>query len=652
MKAVKIMKKPKSFVFFTASWFSMIFMFCALGLLARQKPPIFRARTDLMQLDVTVLDQKGQPVRGLTKEDFTLLEDNKLQTIEAFSAVDLPDRVAGAPVWESKAVLDVAPHEIDNERIVIIMLDDALGLGLWGKREMKASATKLVESLGPKDLSAVVFTGATYRKDQNLTLDRARLITAINAYPDLDGNLLFPPAPDPGADRRDVRPRPLIGADQGLLCRNRKDLCCMAYKQVFGLMEGVIGHLSTLPNRRKAIIYFGANLPWEADPTGDPCGTYFKWRDVFAAAQLAHVTINPLGQGFPTQEHYLAVAENTGGYAPNSNDFWAGVQRILVENSSYYLLAFQPANREPDGTFRRLTVKVNRKDVEVHTRRGYWAPKPPKPADPAAAPPSEQVEALAGVLPLSELTLRATAAPFGIAGSRDAVLAVSIGVRQPAFLGRTSEQIDLLVKAFTADGDPRGSDEQTIPIVVPAPPATSEHSRYEVLSRLDVPAPGKYELRRAVKSGASDTRGSVYVDVDVPDFGKDKLSMSGVIVNNAVAATPTAPPRLLREVTPLVPTTERTFGSADIVTTLVRIYQGGDDKLVPVALKVSITDAAGKSVFTQNDSVAPERFGTTRSADYQFRVPLAKLQAGQHLLTIEASSGKNTARRDIRFEKK
>ena len=59
-------------------------------LLAQQKPPVFRARTDLIQIDVTVL-KDGKPVRGLKAEDFLLLEDNKPQKIEGFAEVDIPD---------------------------------------------------------------------------------------------------------------------------------------------------------------------------------------------------------------------------------------------------------------------------------------------------------------------------------------------------------------------------------------------------------------------------------------------------------------------------------------------------------------------------------------------------------------------------------
>jgi hypothetical protein len=91
--------------------------------------PVFRGRIDLMQLDVTVLDKNGVPVRGLTKDDFTLVEDKTQQTIEAFKAVDLPDRVVAGPAWADKVAADVVTNEIDNARIFVLVIDDGFGMG-------------------------------------------------------------------------------------------------------------------------------------------------------------------------------------------------------------------------------------------------------------------------------------------------------------------------------------------------------------------------------------------------------------------------------------------------------------------------------------------------------------------------------------------
>ena len=636
----------------------------------QQKPPVFRARIDLMQLDVTVLDKKGVPVRGLTQADFTLLEDDKPQSIQAFTAVDVPERTVTGPAWEKRVTPDVTSNQIDNSRIFVLVLDDGLGVGCctelneaiprggitpparqipnpWAVRELKKTTELFIDTLGPNDLAAVVFTGATYKSNQSLTQDRNKLLKAVQAYPVNDGTLFLDPGTPPsGPGGPPVKPIPQ----------------CLAAKQIVRMVDSVVTNLATVPDRRKSILYFGGSMPW--GKAGDQCGTYWMWQDVFTRAQQGHVTINPVQtsgmMGYKNSpanpvgawtDQYLVVADNTGGHAVvNTNDFAPGIRQIVLENSSYYLLAYQPTRDVTDGTFRRITVKVNRPDLEVKTRRSYWAPRETPPNRPAPEPPPPQVEAMAGILPDSKLALRVTAAPFAVPGADGAVVTLAIGVRQPAFAARTPEQVDLLVKAFMADGDAKATETQTIPITVPAAPPESDVTRYEVLARIEVPKPGGYELRLSAHSEASDTRGSVYVDVDVPDFGKEKLSLSGVVLNNALPSAPVAPPRVLRDITPLAPTTERAFTAADIVTAYLRLYQGGTSTLAPVTLKTHIQDAAEKSMFDKTESLAADRFATERAAEYQLRLPLATLTAGDYLLTFEATSGKVNVRRDVRFQ--
>jgi VWFA-related protein len=646
------------------SAFTSLILFTSLLLCASiqaqsQKPPVFRGRIDLMQLDVTVLDKNGVPVRGLTKDDFTLLEDNKPQTIQGFSAVDVPERTAPGPAWDKKATPDVTTNEIDNARIFVLVLDDGLGVGCctelmeevakpggsppppvrqrpnpWAAKELQKTAALFIDMLGPKDLAAVVFTGATYRSNQGLTADRNKLTKAVAAYPVNDGTLFF----DPGTPPAGVKPIPQ----------------CLASKQIVMMVDSVVTSLATLPDRRKSIIYFGGSLPW-ATTAGTWCGTHWMWQDVFAHAQQAHVTINPVQTAGLTagsigwNDRYLAVADNTGGHAVvNTNDFAPGIRQIFLENSSYYLIAYQPTKDVADGTFRKITVKVNRPDLEVRSRRSYWAPRETPPDKPAPEPPPPQVEAMAGILPTSTLSLRAAAAPFGVPGTDKAEIAVALGVKLPALASRTPESVDLLLKAFTADNE-AASDNPVISVTLPAARADADVSRYDVLARIAVPKPGKYELRITAHSDLVNTRGSVYVDVDVPDFRKDKLSLSGVIVNAIPGTGPTAPARLFNDLTPVAPTTERTFAATDIVTAALRVYQGAGEKPVAVPIKVTIQDAAGKSVLEKADTLAADRFSADHAADYQFRLPLAALKAGEYLLTFEATAGKATARRDVRF---
>jgi hypothetical protein len=56
-----------------------------------QPPPRSRAGVEAVVLDVSVLDREGRPVRGLTRSDFTVLEDGHPQELMTVTAVDGPD---------------------------------------------------------------------------------------------------------------------------------------------------------------------------------------------------------------------------------------------------------------------------------------------------------------------------------------------------------------------------------------------------------------------------------------------------------------------------------------------------------------------------------------------------------------------------------
>ena len=81
-----------------ASWMAL-----AVSGGARQErtPPLpsFRSSVDVIQIDASVLDGTGHPVRGMRAANFTLFEDGKPQPIVAFSAVDVPERSVSPVAW-------------------------------------------------------------------------------------------------------------------------------------------------------------------------------------------------------------------------------------------------------------------------------------------------------------------------------------------------------------------------------------------------------------------------------------------------------------------------------------------------------------------------------------------------------------------------
>src|SRR5262245_50147508 len=84
----------------------------------------FRTGVELVRLDVSVLDQDRRPIRGLTAQNFTILEDGKPQPIAAFSAIDVPDVAEPAAGWMHAVGSDVATNQLDVRRVVVILMDD------------------------------------------------------------------------------------------------------------------------------------------------------------------------------------------------------------------------------------------------------------------------------------------------------------------------------------------------------------------------------------------------------------------------------------------------------------------------------------------------------------------------------------------------
>ena len=136
--------------------------------------------------------------------------------------------------------------------------------------------------------------------------------------------------------------------------------------------------------------------------------------------------------------------------------------------------------------------------------------------------------------------------------------------------------------------------------------------------------------------------------MDVPDFTKERVSVSGVVLS-ATRTTPPEPADALRGILPVVPTTAREFKPSDSVVAFVRVYQGGKDRLKAVTVRARIVDSRGATAFDFAETFGPDRFSAVREADYRLGLPLGRLAAGPHLLTITAIAGRDSAQRDVPF---
>jgi len=192
----------------------------------------------------------------------------------------------------------------------------------------------------------------------------------------------------------------------------------------------------------------------------------------------------------------------------------------------------------------------------------------------------------------------------------------------------------------------------------PAGPA-----EYEVLSQI-VLRPGRYQLRMSAKTSVQ--TGSVYYDIDVPDFGVKALSISGMVLSSDPRpAVSSADP--IKASMPIAPTARREFRATDKVTAFAKVYQGGRDPVAATTVTVSITDSAGVLRLNRSELVtagdagragfsqrpvggASDVVSVDRSVEFRMDLPLRTLPAGEYLLTLEASTSRGQAQRHVRFK--
>jgi VWFA-related protein len=640
----------------------------------------FRGGTDLVQVDVSVLDGKRHPVRGLTARDFTIFEDGEPRDIQAFTEVSLPDRVQPADAsWTHEVPRDVTSNQvaIEEGRLVIILLDRTIPPGepTITARQIAAAA---IGQLGPHDLAAVVSTanGGV----QNLTTDRARLLRAINES-DLSTDI--------SAEAKEIESA--VFALTGRTWSTLNDGRCQCGLCVLETITRVADAVQGATSRRKVLFFIGSDLLVQAaDPAGDPkndVGCQKRLKDarevMFAAVDRAHVTIhsldpsglenvNPMTKGSSTlrpgsgmfgaatlassttgllqrQGNLRVLPDRTGGRAVmNTNGPDLAVSEIFRESDSYYLIGFRPADQAANGKFHRITVKTTRRDLDVRARSGYTAAAVvPADLSPPGSSVSEPVrEALTGLLPAAATPVDLNASAFAVPGSRKAAVVLAVGVGAFASGASRAGPLEMIATAFDSGGRPKGAARQALELSWPASPMSGAQ-RFDALSRLDL-APGEYELRVAV-SGFGRTA-SVFCDVTVPAFAAEPLSLSNIVIA-PTPGTQTAPKDFLAPLLPIVPTARREFARADRFVAYFRIYQGTgrQDPLAPVQLRSTIVDARGAVVATETSALEAAQFSAGRTAEHYVAVPLATLAPGDYLLKIETTMGARTAGRAMRF---
>jgi VWFA-related protein len=657
---------------------------------ADQPPVTFRVEVNYVEVDAIVTDAQGNPVSGLTKDDFELFEDGRRQDVSTFALVNIPIERAERPLFASAPIeADVQTNDHVEGRIYLIVLDD-LHTDFTRTPRVKAAATRFIQNnFGTNDLAAVVFTGRA-GDGQDFTNNPRLLVNAINKFNGrklrsatlgrIEGARVNPGTGglEPGED--------IDQMDRAFRARSMAN----SVRKLSEFMAGVRG-------RRKSLLLIGEGVDYNIYEAVGQLGStassvLLDTHDAIASATRGNVAIYAIdprglaiaegdlievagpvgdanGQSMQSelrlsQDSLRVLADSTGGFAAvNRNDLDGAFDRIVAENSSYYMLGFYSNNERRNGRFRKLEVRLTRPGLRVRSRSGYYeargrAPSPPKEAAPNALAPAVS-EALGSPLPMAGVPIQVFAAPYkGAAPNAAVALVFEIDINNFDFVekgGTFNEQVEVAFTAVNIQGKVFPGERQTATLTLK--PDTYERAKargIRVLSQTNLP-PGRYQMRVAAgnKTGKA---GSVVYDLDVPDFNKAPFVMSGVALTAASAGqAPTIKPKdPLGDFLPGPPTTVREFERGDLVVLFTEFYENARGAAVHMLdFKAELRAEGGRVVQQVTDErSSTELQGSTGGYGFNARLPLDGVEPGLYVIHVEGRSRVNqdsVASKDIQI---
>jgi VWFA-related protein len=642
---------------------------------SQEQPPTFRSAIEAVQFNVYVTDAAGNPVNGLTIDDFELIENNVPQPITTFEAIDIPIERGESLERVGLAEPDVLSNDGPPGRAYVFAIDDLDGCAALRTRRFLRQF--LDDFFGPDDIAAVALVGRGLVTDgQDFTRNRRLLLNAVDK---ISGEGAECSAPrEPGDARTSGR------------------------SQQMASLRDLIGSLVNIPGRHKAMLFFTHGPAIDMGDIIDYNGGVLGLAGddahaAMAAATRSNIRIYPMDPSglmasavsLATKSAFRSLGEATGGFAlVDSNSFTETFERIVRENSTYYMVGFNSAYEKDDGKYVRVQVRVKRPGLIVNARGGYVAPtrklRQEQERARAKAPTSAVAGALASPLPTNGVPLRVFATSFKGRG-KDAVVALAVELKASTLDlddvdGALRGSVDVRYVATDAKKKVYPEVARTASIEVkPDVPgrAPLEKIQVRVVSELQLPA-GRYQLR--VAAGTDVLAGNVIYDLDVPDFSDGVLAMSGLMLvaavepmvltlNSAssarasrsvkcltlecrtptsadapeVSLTPGVSEPMLRSGAPGAPTTRREFSVGDELMLFTEVYDNSrrrqQNTRMVLTLTASLHDANGKEIplATDQQPVSTVRDGVVGHA-FKVNVTVPDVPEGAYVLRVQARS--------------
>jgi hypothetical protein len=237
------------------------------------------------------------------------------------------------------------------------------------------------------------------------------------------------------------------------------------------------------------------------------------------------------------------------------------------------------------------------------------------------------------------------AAPFkGTAPNAAVAMVVEIDAATLDFVekdGSFVEKLEVVSSATDINGKRIPGERQTANLTLkPDTFARVKANGFRVLSQWNLP-PGRYQLRVAA-GNSSGKAGSVVYDLEVPDFAKAPLAMSGIaLTSTSAAATPTIRPTdPLGQFLPAPATAARTFSADDTITLFGELYENARNRqphLVDITTELRAEGGRVVRSSTEERS-STELQGTAGGYGFNARIPLADVAPGLYVIHVEGKS--------------
>jgi VWFA-related protein len=590
------------------------------------KPPAssIRVTSELVLANVVVRDKRGNLVRDLKKEDFTLFEDGKKQDISTFDFENVDQlETAGAAekTVTGEAAESAGPAGVlkksnapvmnaRDRRVVVLFFDFSAMEPDQIDRCVDAAKKYINTQMKPVDIVALVSLSTNMRVDLDFTDDKPKILSVLSAYASGSGEGLA--AGDTGSAEGTAETGGSYtpdDTDYNTFSADWKLLALQSTMQALGKIE-----------QKKSLIYFSNGI----SQTGTD--NQSALRSATAAAVKNNVSIYPVDirglQAFPpggeaqnaslhgqsayngaavlndlsgnaaSQETLSTLAADTGGKAFfDTNDFGGVFTQVQKDTSAYYVLGFTSTKPLKDGHYRRLKVQVNRADAKLEYRPGYYAGRDYQHLN-RADREAQLEDELAAELPQTDVPLYAGTAYFRQDESHY-YLAVSLVVpgSQIPFVqekDKDNATIDIIGEARIGEKGrvPVGQLRDTVKLAVDS---TQQVRRKNVQYNTGfVLAPGTYHLKFIVRENQTGRMGSFETDVQVPDLRKAPLRMSSVVLSSLRAPVTNAPKRkgtnpLIQDQTQLVPNVTHVFTRDQHLYLQYEVYDAARGKVAVAA---------------------------------------------------------------------